>query len=237
MNNGHAPPAGGSEHEAVAPSSLHEQNVFRCVGDQWELVFNGTQAHYRGSLKGLRYIRHLLAERPLVPVPATQLLLQESGEFDECVSAKELSNPGCAEGGVEGQIDGLVYEEGLVSPDSDFRQVILPEPDRRWVQNLIERLRGDAEARRANGRGPEAQALLEELALAERMVQQCRVRNHDAVFNNQEERNRKSVGNAISRAIEAIRAVHPRLAQHLKDSITASWDCCYSPVMALSWQV
>jgi hypothetical protein len=51
------------------------------------------------------------------------------------------------------------------------------------------------------------------------------------------ERARKSVGNAIAKAIDTTAAGHPELAAHLEEQIATGTQCIYSPANGETWDV
>jgi hypothetical protein len=56
-------------------------------------------------------------------------------------------------------------------------------------------------------------------------------------FANRSSRNRGSVKNAITRAIEKLEKIHAPLAKHLRDSIYTGIFCSYAPVTDIDWIV
>ncbi|MHC4409317.1 MAG: hypothetical protein ACYS0F_09965, partial [Planctomycetota bacterium] len=103
---------------------------------------------------------------------------------------------------------------------------------RRRIEELQEELEGaesDNDPARADAARVELDCILEELARATGLAGRSRTIAGDA------ERARSATTWRIRSAIKKIRAAHPRLGQHLENSIRTGAFCVYSPESAMNW--
>lgn len=101
---------------------------------------------------------------------------------------------------------------------------------RRWVELRAEL--DDAVERNDLGR---SEALAEELDALERELSACVGLGGRLRQNSDNERARKSVSNAIHRAINHLRSVHPELSRHLHAALKIGTSVAYMPLEELEW--
>lgn len=193
------------------------KNIFRNRGDRWDVRFNGGKVAHVDDLKGMGYIARLLA-RADVPIPAT-----------------ELANP---------LIDGKLMEKaGLCGAENGSASGSEPEQlfGAETLQSCQKRLReigGELDVARKNNDladierlGQEKQGVMDYLRTSTGISGQARG------FTNDVEKARKAVANAINTAINRIKKMEPRLAQHLDKLIDRGTDCKYEPGCEMDWQL
>lgn len=121
---------------------------------------------------------------------------------------------------------------------SDTPDEVLDEEARRAYRRRIEELQqeleeaeADNDPARAEPAREELDAVIEELARATGLGGRSRKLGHPA------ERARWAVTWRIRSAIKKIAAAHPRLGQHLSNSIHTGYFCVYSPEAAIAWDL
>ncbi|MHC4957669.1 MAG: tetratricopeptide repeat protein [Planctomycetota bacterium] len=121
-------------------------------------------------------------------------------------------------------------------PGRESRHELLDAQARREYRRRIEDLQGDLEQAEAdNDPGSadraraELDAVIDELAKATGLGGRTRTMAADA------ERARSAITWRIRSAIRKIRAAHPRLGQHLQNSIRTGAFCVYSPESSVNW--
>jgi plasmid stabilization system protein ParE len=103
---------------------------------------------------------------------------------------------------------------------------------RRHIEELqadLERAEADNDPARADGLRRELDAVIDELARAAGLGGRPRAMTADA------ERARSATTWRIRSAIKKIRAAHPRLGQHLENSIRTGAFCVYAPETRQNW--
>jgi TolB-like protein len=123
-------------------------------------------------------------------------------------------------------------------PTQESRHEVLDAQARRDYRRRIEELQGDLERAeadndpaRADGVRLELDTVIDELAKAAGLGGRPRVMAADA------ERARSATTWRIRSAIKKIRAAHPRLGQHLDNSIRTGAFCVYSPETHQNWSI
>jgi TolB-like protein/tetratricopeptide (TPR) repeat protein len=123
-------------------------------------------------------------------------------------------------------------------PTSESRHDVLDAEARRDYRRRIEELQGDLEkaeadndAGRADASRNELDAVVDELTRAAGLGGRSRTMASDA------ERARSATTWRIRSAIKKIRAAHPRLGQHLANSIRTGMFCVYAPEKEQAWVV
>jgi hypothetical protein len=152
---------------------------------------------------------------------------------------------------------GMLYIRYLLEiaprqvPTVQLRQVADPEfqphllgsagedLDNTFLKQLHERLGEiDAELDEANDQqdfGRQSDLVEEQERLNERLHSSVGLRGRIRKADDDLERNRKSVGNAISTSIRNIAEVHPELGRHLKAHISKGDQCAYRPKPGMAW--
>ena len=191
---------GGADEPPVAA-------VFRREGDYWSVVFEGRTVRVR-DLKGIRYLARLLAD-PGREFHVLDLVAAESGQVPAAEShrAAGLSPAGPGDAG-----------EMLDATAKDAYRRRLTE-----IEDDIEQARSFGDTERAAQADAERDFLLRELSRA------VGLGGRDRRAASTSERARVSVTRAIRQAIARVGEHHPRLREHLEQTIRTGTYCAYVP--------
>lgn len=166
---------------------------------------------------GLRYIHRLLGT-PTAFVHASQLVAHVQG------LAPETSTFAFAD------------EHALNTTAPAYeQQEVLPQDARRRIMVEVDNLREEIATLRSAGDMHGLAEREDQLECIEAHLSRCTFQGRSVRFASQADRDRKSVGMAIRRAIHAISEIHSTLALHLGNSIKTGASCCYRPERPMSW--
>ena len=121
---------------------------------------------------------------------------------------------------------------------SDVPDELLDPNARRAYRNRIEELQQELEQAEADndpGRAESAQTELDQII--EELSRATGFAGRTRKLGNPAERARAAVTWRIRSAIKKIKAAHPRLGQHLSNSIRTGNFCVYSPEIATLWDL
>jgi hypothetical protein len=121
---------------------------------------------------------------------------------------------------------------------SDAPDQILDERARREYRRRIAELQQELEQAEANHDPARAEPARHELeTLIDELARATGLHGRSRKMANPAERARSAVTWRIRSAIKKIRAAHPRLGQHLSNSIRTGNFCVYSPETAIRWEL
>lgn len=121
---------------------------------------------------------------------------------------------------------------------TDAPDDVLDPRARREYRQRIEELQQELEQAEANNDPGRSESLHEELdAVVEELSRATGFAGRSRKLGNPAERARSAVTWRIRSAIKKIRAAHPRLGQHLSNSIRTGNFCVYSPETATVWEL
>jgi tetratricopeptide (TPR) repeat protein len=121
-------------------------------------------------------------------------------------------------------------------PETHTRHEVLDDEARRSYRNRIEELQQDLEHADAEHDLARAERLRAELdALVDELVRASGLGGRPRELGSRSERARSAVTWRIRSAIRKIRAAHPRLGQHLANSIRTGRFCVYAPETPVAW--
>jgi ATP/maltotriose-dependent transcriptional regulator MalT len=193
----------------AVPGADHDErsSVFRCEGDYWSIVYDGTTIRLR-NLRGLQYLARLLAE-PGREFHAADLVALErgSGPVEGSPADPELT---VTYGGDAGELldaqAKAAYRRRLIEVEEDIEEA---------------RAAGDPE--RAGRARVDRDFLVRELANAVGLGGRARRAGSAS------ERARASVTRAVRHAMKRIGAHHPVLGEHLDRTVRTGTYCSYLP--------
>lgn len=162
---GPAPPP-SAPAEAEAPAEMAPAlagNVFRRVGDVWELAFAGTSVHVPDA-KGVRDI-HLLLGRPGMGVRAVDLLDPESGAAGR--AARSMGGDDVLDERAK-----VAYRTRLTRLDEEIEAALARRADQRAAELDRERAALIDELRRATGLGGRSRRLGDDAERARKAVRE-----------------------------------------------------------------
>lgn len=191
-------------------------NRFQLAGRVWRLAYEAHEALMPDSV-GLRYLHRLLRE-PGTPISATQLVTGVTPSAEDDPDAP-------------GRDDQLQIGMG---PD-DSAQEIVSKPALQRIRQELAEIKEDLEDLRVGGDPSVIAEREEQVARIEQHLRRCTYHGKSTHFVTRSNRDRRSVGMAIRRAVQAISAIHARLALHLGNSIKTGASCCYRPERPMSW--
>lgn len=215
----HLSPVVPVELEETTPATRIPDNSFRRMGHIWKLRFDSKELLLRDAL-GLRYIHHLMTLGG-EPAECTRMIIDVKGEASRCVPSKELD---------EADMDSLA-SSGIINDQ------VLPPDARRRIIHELSTLREEANAYRASGESERALEIEEKLEEIQTYLNRNTYRGRSACFTSPAERDRKSVGNAMRRAIRNVDMAHPFLGNHLLRSIEMGFTCRYLPSSPTIWSL
>jgi hypothetical protein len=188
---------------AVSDDCQAEPNVFRRVGDIWNISFEGKTVQLRDT-RGLRYLAQLIVE-PGCERHATTLITAEAP----------------APAARRSHVDGLEISADL----GDAGAVLDAEATAQYRQRLTE-LREELDEAEAHSDLERATKLRDELAfLADQLASAGRNRRTAS----HAERARVTATKGILAAVKKIDAVHVELGRHLRATIRTGYFCSYTP--------
>jgi hypothetical protein len=193
--------------------------IFLLIGHFWRTWFDGVEAFLKDSV-GMRYIHRLLEHR-WQSLPCHEMIAAMHGNSFN-------SFP---------QLGDREHNHTDENSPRTFRihvnQIVTPEA-RRTIQSRLSRLREEATLLKMHH--PEAlNDVDDEIDQLERYLREAGYGTIAAKFTTNQERARKSVLNAITRAVGRIKPVNPPLAAHLDDCIHTGTTCLYSPNRQIDW--
>lgn len=199
--------------QSEARTDLEGRNEFVREPSGWRVKFDGVEIWLR-DMKGLAYLQLLIAH-PRKGFAPTDLVANIDGV-----------GPG---------VEGAPLEDDLGSGS------MRPTRDRRTsaaVREGIQEITDDIEAAEERGDEEGAEKHRQRLADLSRELSHSyglgEVERDEGAL---EEKARKAVQMAISRAFDAIEQHHPALAEHLKKSVRGGSVCSYEPHKKLDWVV
>lgn len=190
---------------------------FMRVGANWLVGYSAEQTTFFDSI-GLRYIHRLLKSSP------------DGISCSSLVSA-ENSRP------VSGPLTNSEEIGDGFSPEGQVAQKVL---DQRAVRNIRNAIRdGETEiiALREAGDSEGADETERRIGQLKACLNNSTFQGDSAAFAMSSDRNRKSVLNAIQRAIKSLKKGVPLLSEHLLRSIQTGHVCRYQPDRQLSWKL
>ena len=209
--------------EQVLPAAA-EETVFRRERDFWRIVYEGVSVNLRHST-GLACIAQLL-QNPNQDMTAAVLQASTAGTLSPSpASANELHD---AE--VDEQYSSRTAGRDVVSAGAHLDQQALGEYKAR-MEDIEEQLR-EAGANNDTGR---VDSLKRELSQLSQEVGRATGLHGQLRRNDDGERSRKAVSNAIHRALTAMKKSHPVLEQHLSRSIRIAEVLSYNPEKPIAW--
>jgi len=199
--------------------------AFRREGETWVLRFAGRTVFAKHRI-GLEYISYLLAN-PGSAAPVMSLYLAVTGGPSGGRAMYRRSSHNAPHELRGWQVSGAGTAETLADPAA--------------LAECRQRLREiEAELAQAEAQNDEARALRlkDEREGVLQYLQACN--GHDGQLRkvaDAREKVRKSVSNAISRAIAAILADHDVLGRHLRNSIKTGYEVVYDPETPVEWHL
>ena len=191
------------EFSLADDGKLPEENIFRKVGDIWQLSFGGVPSEPLKHRKGMLYISYLISN-PRQSFFVTELV-------------KPAEHP---------TKDILQFSSSDVSDwkaTSQYRQ--------RLEENKIEK----AKAERENDKLLIKELEKEDEAIRKQILQSIGMDGKLKKFPEETKRLSNAVSEAITRSLKAINKKHPKLYQHLKNSIKRGRVLIYDPETPVTW--
>jgi hypothetical protein len=205
------------------PATGDSKNICRLLGDRWELRFEGKPVYIENT-KGMRCLARLLWAPGQVFLAAVLEAEDVPAPTAKETSIKRVSAERAeAEGLRVGKPKGLGPRDDRVA-----------EAAYRARADELEAMREDA---RTAGDVERVVELGEELEELKRRVAANRGKGGRLrPMADPGEQARDRVRKAINAAIDRILAGHAQLGQHLKASVTRSYECVYRPGAPIEWQ-
>jgi hypothetical protein len=200
---------GAADHVAATA----QQSTFSRRGDTWSVTFGG-EPYYLSDQLGLQYLARLL-ERPGQEFPAL--------EFRASIQTPETPALNTAPKGTE-SVDSSFQERSDLKALREYRNRISE------ISNEIVRARNNNDLGRIEELG------IEEDQIRDFVRSDTGLRGRSRAFPNDRERARKSVSNAIQKAIDAIRDHCPALAEHFRENVKTGNSFSYRET-GLQWEV
>ncbi|MHC4427849.1 MAG: hypothetical protein ACYS0D_04500 [Planctomycetota bacterium] len=123
-------------------------------------------------------------------------------------------------------------------PEPDSRHDVLDAEARQTYRQRIEELQAELEQAEADNDPARVDPLQSELdAIIEELARATGLAGRSRTLGNRAERARSTVTWRIRSAIKKIRAAHPRLGQHLANSIQTGTFCVYAPEAPVTWRL
>jgi hypothetical protein len=192
-------------------------NVFRCDGDYWSVVFDGRTIHLRDS-RGLQHLARLLA-KPGLEFHVLDLVVTDradsAGARHATAGATRLRDVGDAGELLDGRAK-QAYRRRLAEIDDDLTDA---------------RALGDASR--------VAQASAERDFLARELSRAVGLGGRDRRAGFAAERARASVTRAVRQAMRRIGEQHPPLGAHLERAVRTGAYCAYlpDPRVPVAWTI
>ncbi len=197
-----------------AKQDRHANAIFALCGQIWVARFGGVQTLLKDSV-GLRYIYHLL-QRPATLAHVTDLIAWVHG--------------------VNPDIIDKVHSDGADALDNDGMVTdTLSEEGREHLMNILQ----DRKLELITVRGSASPLRIEEMEAEIEQIEKYLKKHAHATLApklpSRADRDRKSVTNAIHRAVKKIEPAHPSLSEHLKYCIETGYECAYYPHPVVEW--
>jgi class 3 adenylate cyclase len=211
----------GSPTESPARPATNGANLFRCEGDYWTVVYEGTVCRLR-DVKGLHHIGQLL-RHPGQHFDARELAAESAGPSPAVASAA------AAQGGAD----------GLAVSDLGDAGALLDGPAKAAYKRRIDDLRDELEeAERFNDPGRAAAARQEIEFITSQLSAAVGLGGRDRKVASSAERARLTVTKRIKDALARIREGHPALGTYLSARIKTGYLCAYlpDPDQPVSWE-
>lgn len=188
------------------PRQTEAPNRFRRRGQAWDVRFAGREDMILLPSRGAAYL-HALLGRPLAAIRSVDLLL-------DAVKEQRAGREAAGDAGEATDKDSLAaYRQKVLDLDEEIDRA--KRTGDTVMQDVAER---------------ERQAILGHLKRVSGLKGQARKAGADL------ERIRKSVTNAVGRAVSAIRSTCPGMADHLEAHLTRGVECRYCPPTGVTWE-
>jgi tetratricopeptide (TPR) repeat protein len=182
-------------------------SVFRCEGDYWSIVYDGTTIRLR-DLRGLQYLARLLAE-PGREFHAADLVALERGSS---------------------QVEGSPTDpELVVGHGGDAGEVLDAQAKAAYRRRLVEVEEDIAEAQAAADPERASRAMVDRDFLVRELANAVGLGGRDRRAGSASERARASVTRAMRLAMKRIQEHHPALGEHLDRTVRTGTYCSYLP--------
>jgi hypothetical protein len=215
---GGGPPTTPNQEFAAHPGG---ENILRRTADGWEITYAGKTVRVSDS-KGMTLIAPLL-RRPTVEVPCMELGLESNAS----VRAQEKARKE-----VVAQFGGE-----SCSLDGTNPQPVCDKQTIKVVSEELKTLRLELDHATKSFDLVKQEDVRAEIKNYETYLAMSAPNGKPRNFPYEAERARKRVSNAIDRAIEDIRKVHPDCAKHLEYYIETGLYCVYNPNPLTEWTV
>ncbi len=197
-------------------TSDHAENVFRKVGDYWEVKFQGLESHFKDS-KGLFYVARLL-KKPNVRIPAFDLAYPYIDFTESCVE------------------ENIAREAKIRYTASYGHQEVTDRKAIQDCQKALRELNENLEKTKAENDLGAQQKIESEISFFNNYIRNSltptgRIR----CFPDDPEKARKSVLNAITRVLGRIEKENEHLYRHFANSIHTGRKCVYKPEKEMNW--
>ena len=197
------------------------RNMIKCEGEYWLLTYAKKSVRLKHRL-GFVYLALILRAGRNGSITATELTTLMATIVVDIEHAKEFAQ---------------LRKTGKFGPDGEMHQAYHDEQSIKAMLNEIETLNKERAWALTQSDIVKVEDIDEELGNLRKELNETTYRGKSRCFETSTERMRKSVGNAIKRAIDAIEKVHPQLAAHLRNSIWPGATCHYSPELDAEWDV
>ena len=205
----------------VASLPAPAKNMFKCEGEYWLLTYAGKSVGLKQRL-GFVYLALILSAGRNGSITATELTTLKATVVTDSYHKKELDQ---------------LRESKKLGLDGEMHQPYHDEQSIKAMLNKIETLNQEREWAQTQSDIVKVEDIDEELGILRKELNETTYRGKSRCFETSTERMRKSVGNAIKRAIDAIEKVHPEAAAHFRNTIWTGATCHYSPESDVQWNV
>jgi len=211
----------GQEAPEVKVSPPASENLFLREGDSWTLKFGSDQPVRLKDSVGLVYIHHLI-QHPGYEFPVLMLVQQTRGAaaVGRTTTAAEAKDA-----------DLSPNDSSGMGPLMDARAL---EEYRKRIKDLQEDI---DEAERDNNSEAATNAREEQQLLESQLSEAFGLGGQPRPVGSPTENARKSVSEAIRRALKNIRSMDSHLGNHLTNSIKTGVYAYYSPESAVDWHL
>jgi hypothetical protein len=215
----------GPINESLTLAARNQPNIFQFDGMVWTLQFDGKRVVKNKQL-GFLYI-HSQLKTPCVGVNAKEMVAAINCHKFNCSKPEQVS--------ALNDDEGFANAPSLASSESVSVDQKADQATQQQVLKKMKSLRADLESYRNSGDEIAAEEAEDEIDELEEYLREYFRAGRSTKFNSSDNKNRKSVKVAITRAIESISEDHPTLAQHLKNSIKTGFSCGYFPEKETVW--
>lgn len=216
----------------ASASKINSTNQLQFDGKTWTLQYQGI-AIQQPNRVGLRYSA-ILIKNAGVEKHSSKMVTAAHGELVDVVNESTISEEDVAvEEGREDSRGDITYP--IVT--QEFRDEILPDKDRTFVLDLLEKEETQLTRLKIKGWPEPIKQKELEIEQIKDYLKKTRFMGRNVCFPGRAESDRKSVAKAIKEAIKKIAAEHPSLAEHLRKSIKTGEYCSYQPKTKTEWQV